>query len=320
LLSPLLGFYLLIIFSIQISFCSRSIFMFWIRLEINMLRFLPIISSSDSTILENPIKYFLIQSWSSAFFLVGNLFFLLFPGSFYNLSAIAILLKLGAAPFHYWFISILTSCDIWNLYLLRTFQKIIPVIIYSWFTRMGLLIFVVVLSGFSVIYIIPGSISINKILSLSSVGNLTWIMVRCLMSVKLMLAYILVYFSVLLCLVLLFFNSRIVSFFQVGELGNFHKLIIVFSFMSLGGLPPFLGFFGKLMVIKALCIWFNFIVPLTLSWISVSILYYYISRLLTLRTYSNSMKIRFKSISFRYIQNFYFFNLIIFNLVISLPI
>ena len=96
-----------------------------------MLRFLPIILSDTSDmLLERGLKYFLVQSVRSILFLVGSLTIL--RGSFPDptcLITIPILVKLGAAPFHGWFIRILSIVQIRTLTLLSTLQKLTPLLL-----------------------------------------------------------------------------------------------------------------------------------------------------------------------------------------------
>jgi len=47
--------------SIVLALSITSNLLLWIRLELNILRFLPIISSKGNIEIENSIKYFLIQ-------------------------------------------------------------------------------------------------------------------------------------------------------------------------------------------------------------------------------------------------------------------
>ena len=65
------------ILSIFISLRVNSNFLIWILLELNIIRFLPIISSKEHIEIENSIKYFLIQRWASVIFLI-SFFFLIY--------------------------------------------------------------------------------------------------------------------------------------------------------------------------------------------------------------------------------------------------
>lgn len=71
-------------------------------LELNMLRFLPIMTSERLELsLENSLKYFLVQRIGSILFLTRVL---MLEGATYSvfpvLLTLSILLKLGAAPLH----------------------------------------------------------------------------------------------------------------------------------------------------------------------------------------------------------------------------
>ena len=70
----IINFYFLILISIIISLRVSSNLLLWIRLELNILRFLPIISSKENIEIENSIKYFLIQRWASVIFLIRFLY------------------------------------------------------------------------------------------------------------------------------------------------------------------------------------------------------------------------------------------------------
>lgn len=71
------------------------------------------------------IKYFLVQAWGSAVFLSGFLV-VQFSGVGIVLISLALLIKLGAAPLHLWFIRILRLRRPEILVLLSTIQKVIP--------------------------------------------------------------------------------------------------------------------------------------------------------------------------------------------------
>jgi NADH-ubiquinone oxidoreductase chain 2 len=147
----------------------------WVALELNILRFLPIITSERVELsLEGALKYFLIQSVGSILFLVRAL---LLEGSAHLVSSalisVSIFLKLGAAPLHGWFISLMRTVSLRTLFYLSTTQKIIPLIILSgllvggpllWLTLLATLI-VSSISGFS-------TLPLTKILAVSSLNNL----------------------------------------------------------------------------------------------------------------------------------------------------
>merc|ERR1719319_358651 len=103
--NPLLLFLSCLTLSFILSISRNSIFLLWFSLELNILRFLPIISS-----------VFLIINFNSFMGLIVN---------------VAIVIKLGGAPFHGWFFSLSKSIRLNTIFILSTLQKLIPIIILS---------------------------------------------------------------------------------------------------------------------------------------------------------------------------------------------
>ena len=174
-------------------------FIIWIRLEVNILRFLPIISSGLNIELENSVKYFLIQRWASIIFLINYFFSNYLFNSFNLLLIISIFIKLGISPFHTWFISILKSCSLYILIFLSTVQKLIPLIILNnIYFRILIFYFCIFITIFFLLIILSAVINLNKLLALSSLGNILWLISRNLLSIKLILLFISIYRFILL--------------------------------------------------------------------------------------------------------------------------
>jgi len=91
--------------------------MIWIGIEIRMLRFLLVLIFSDLyQEHSNTVKYFSIQSMGSII-LIREL---------KMLRILVTMIKLGIAPFHLWFISLMRKISIMRLVWVRVVQKIIP--------------------------------------------------------------------------------------------------------------------------------------------------------------------------------------------------
>ena len=283
------------------------------RLELNILSFLPIISSKINFELENAIKYFLVQSWASIIFLL-RFFFLNYMNNLYLLMIISIFMKLGIAPFHIWFISILKTSSIYILIILSSIQKIIPLLILRNIKiNLFFLLIFLLLNIFFTIIILPSTISLNKILALSSINNIGWIIIRIIISNKLF--FIFVYIHLLIGFFILYKTYKINLFIQINRINFIDKLIIILLFISLGGLPPLLGFLRKFLVIKFILIRINYIFSIILIFSSLYLLYFYISRMYFFLTYSPSIKITIK-INFIYIKKFlYLISLVSINII-----
>lgn len=93
---------------------------------------------------------------------------------------------------------------------------------------------------------------VRKIIAYSSINHTGWIISSILTSTDTWIAYIIVY-SFILSTITYFFNIFNVSWIQ--QLNFIYtdkkntKLILFINFLSLGGLPPFIGFFPKWLVI-----------------------------------------------------------------------
>merc|ERR1711990_490246 len=99
--SPLLRFKLILIISLAIAIRSNSNIIIWARLELNILRFLPLITSREYSPIENSIKYFLIQRFASIIYISCVLLCILkFNYILEIIIILRIIIKLGAAPFH----------------------------------------------------------------------------------------------------------------------------------------------------------------------------------------------------------------------------
>lgn len=235
----------------------------WIGLEINLLSFIPLINSNNIISSERSLKYFLIQALASIILLFAtlNLYYLFnlnwsFKFNFIeNIILISLFLKRGVAPFHFWFPEIIDGLRWTNAFILITWQKIAPLFLISYYFNFSIIILTILISSY--IGAINGlnQTSFKKLLAFSSINHLRWMLSRILFNERLWLLYFLNYFILNLPIVLLFFNLKIFQFNQIFNNFLFSsnlKIILILNFLSLGGLPPFLGFFPKWIVIESL--------------------------------------------------------------------
>lgn len=251
----------------------------WVALELNILAFLPIISNQGAWAFENTIKYFLVQSVASIIFLSSGIMVNFLPSYFSDIGAISMCLKLGAAPLHGWFISILKTCSLRVLFFLSTIQKILPLLVcFNLWLKPWLLVILSAITFILILLSTPGVVNINKILGLSSVMNLIWFLLSVQTSYLTFFLFFIVYTSILLCLILVLLNLIVTRFIELGGVSVRQKTLLVYLFISLGGIPPFLGFLGKICVLKENMYRINgaFLVLLVLA--SLRVLYLYMSR------------------------------------------
>nr|AXS66191.1 NADH dehydrogenase subunit 2 [Cucujoidea sp. 1 KM-2017] len=243
-----------------ISISAYSWLAMWLGLEINLLSFIPLMSSSNSYSTESSLKYFIIQALSSMmilFTIILNLYFsILFFNYLIYLMNSALLMKMGCAPFHFWFVEIISGMNWSNAFILLTWQKIAPMILLMYSSMTNLFLnFVIFIS-----LLISGINSWNqtlvkKILALSSINHMSWMLSILFLNHSIWLFYFLVYFFISLCLILMFKNLNITYLSQISSYCTFNKnlkLLFFCNFLSLSGLPPFLGFFPKWLVLSTL--------------------------------------------------------------------
>jgi len=253
--------------------------MFWVSLELNILSFLPLMSIEGDIALENSIKYFLIQRIASVFFLTATIIISLRPyGIIRAGTVLPILLKLGAAPMHGWFISLLRNSRARIIYYLSTTQKFIPLIIMTnLHIRRSLLNLTVLATMLAVCFNGVRALLLNKILGLSSINNLLWILLRSQVSSSLIIVFFCVYaLSLLSVLHPSLKDGGLLTSSQTVRMPMHFKIMFSFFFINLGGLPPFLGFLAKALTLKRVIMEFSTILLIMLTLRSLTVLLYYI--------------------------------------------
>lgn len=125
---------------------------------------------------------------------------------------------------------------------------------------------------------------LRKILAYSSINHIGWIIIALINSVYAWLSYFLIYILINLNIILIFktsqtlFFSQLISFYS----NNSIKLFFIFNFISLGGLPPFLGFLPKWVTINSIVYTLGYF-PATLIILATLITLYFYLRIIFLR-------------------------------------
>ncbi len=267
---------------------SHWIFL-WAGLEINLLSFIPLIVQFNiNQETERAVKYFVIQALGSGVLLLSGLIRLMQVEVLFDSFYITILLfcrviiKIGAAPFHFWFPHVISSCSWLICVVLSTWQKIAPV---------GVLILLLGSLKVNIFYIISrlnaliggiGGINqsqVRALMAYSSIGHIGWIIGACIISQSLSLIYLVLYIVLTLGVIISFGKVNLSlrrTSLMVGSRLLFLSCRIIILF-SLGGLPPLLGFLPKWIVIEQLVIVSPFWVLFVLIVGSLINLFYYLT-------------------------------------------
>ena len=243
-------------------------------------------------------------------------FFYMINNAFYILINLSLFIKLGMRPFHSWFISILKTSSLNILFMLSRIQKIIPlVIIFNIKSNNFILFIVIFLTLFFILILLPRTLSINKVLAISSINNVIWLLIRVLFSLKIIFIYLRIYIYLLIGFINIYKFYSLNIFAQINSIIFFDKLIMLMIFISLGGIPPLLGFLGKIIILKILL---NNFIRITIIFAiivsSLLLLYFYLSRIYFYLTNIPSLKINFKLRLLSIKKIIYFTSLVYFNL------
>nr|AQD17693.1 NADH dehydrogenase subunit 2 [Steromphala umbilicaris] len=303
----------ILIFGTVLSLSSLHWLSIWAGLEINLMGFIPIlVYSGASRETESGMKYFIMQALGSGMIMAGSLTSfsplmtwevtatnLTWPGLL--LLVFGMMLKLGSFPFHFWLPSVMAGISWLSCLILTTWQKLAPLFLLATL----LLIypennfitgpFILLMASFSALVGGLGGLNqtqIRALLAYSSIGHMGWMLLCITVGGSALKLYFFIYFIVSLCVFITLWASEKSFFSQSGisSLNNskFNEITLMLMLLSLGGMPPLLGFFSKWVAI-----WFSSasqltfpVFPLLLG--SLVSLFYYLSLLFSLSLLSGT--------------------------------
>nr|YP_011017393.1 NADH dehydrogenase subunit 2 [Amblyomma parvum]WQF69056.1 NADH dehydrogenase subunit 2 [Amblyomma parvum] len=266
----------MILMTIMISFSSNSWFIFWLMMEMNLLFFVPIMNFKNKIDSNLMITYFIIQCFSSTLFFMSAMNFIYSKMHIFMLIInISMMIKLALIPFHFWLSSISEMIEFQTLFFILTFQKMIPMIILTHF-KTSILIFFISISSMIASLLALNSKSFKKILIFSSISHQGWVISMIIAESNFWVSYMIIYSFLILKIsnMCLKFKLNYVSIFFAKNKFTSKKMSIIFLMLSLGGMPPFLGFFMKLISIIILIQKMNFLLIILIISSMVNIFFY----------------------------------------------
>nr|ACT80217.1 NADH dehydrogenase subunit 2 [Mayetiola destructor] len=247
-------FKMILILSSLMIFTSNLWLNMWIYLEINLISFIFLLMNYKNYLfLESSLIYFLIQTMASIillFSLINSIIYLKFK----NLMMFAIFLKMGIAPLHYWLIMMVEMLNWIMIYILLTWQKIAPLLLLNLYNNTKMLMIFLLLS------MMIGSLmginysSLKKIMAYSSINQLSWIIISLMYLNKLFKMYMCIYMYMMFFTIYCFqfFNLTFIYNIYILKIDLYLMMVMFMNLLSLGGLPPFIGFYPKMMIINML--------------------------------------------------------------------
>nr|QLD20963.1 NADH dehydrogenase subunit 2 [Melanoperdix niger] len=252
-----------------ITISSNHWILAWTGLEINTMAIIPFICKSHHPrAIEATIKYFLTQSTASALILFSSMTNAWSSGQWditqlnhptsTLLFTMAISIKLGLVPFHFWFPEVLQGSSLTTALLLSTLMKLPPItllILSSQSLNPTLITLLALLST-----LIGGWMGLNqtqtrKILAFSSISHLGWMTIIIIYNPKLttltFILYTMMTTAVFLSLnqtKILKLSTMMISWTKTPML----NATLMLTLLSLAGLPPLTGFMPKWLIIQEL--------------------------------------------------------------------
>uniref|UniRef100_UPI0030E34050 NADH dehydrogenase subunit 2 n=1 Tax=Hemibagrus punctatus TaxID=1414450 RepID=UPI0030E34050 len=252
-----------------LTFMSSHWLLAWMGLEINTLAILPLMAQHHHPrAVEATTKYFLAQAAAAATILfastinawmVGewNIYCLSHPIAT-TLIMMALALKVGLAPVHFWMPPVMQGLDLTTGLIMATWQKLAPFALIiqvapfmhpQLFITLGLLS--VLIGGWEGL----NQTQLRKILAYSSIAHLGWMIVIVQFKPQLTILALITYIIMTSATFLTFKSLHSTKINTLAM--NWTKMptittIATLALLSLGGLPPLTGFMPKWLIMQEL--------------------------------------------------------------------
>nr|YP_010515093.1 NADH dehydrogenase subunit 2 [Phyllomedusa bahiana]UXL87079.1 NADH dehydrogenase subunit 2 [Phyllomedusa bahiana] len=241
----------------------------WIGLEINTLAIIPLMTKTPHPrAIEAATKYFLTQAAASALILFSSTINAWLTGEWAintdmnslstTLLSIAIAMKLGIAPFHFWLPEVLQGLTLQTGLILSTWQKLAPMTILIQLAENTNLYLMLSLGLISTIIGGWGRVNqtqIRKILAFSSIAHLGWMVAIVKISPQLTALNFFLYIIMTSSLFLTFIYLDTKNIFELSSSWSKTPTLSTLSLLillSLSGLPPLTGFIPKWLIAQEL--------------------------------------------------------------------
>nr|BAK42330.1 NADH dehydrogenase subunit 2 [Cetopsidium sp. NM-2010] len=252
-----------------LTFMSSHWLLAWMGLEINTLAILPLMAKHHHPrAVEATTKYFLAQAAAAATILFAstinawttgewNIQHLTHPLAT-TLTIMALALKVGLAPMHFWMPPVMQGLDLTTGLIMATWQKLAP---FALIIQMAQTTNPTILLTLGMLSVIVGGwgglnqTQLRKILAYSSIAHLGWMIAIVQFKPHLTVLTLLLYIMMTSATFLAF---KLAAATKINSLAmNWSKTptlapIMTLTILSLGGLPPLTGFMPKWLILQEL--------------------------------------------------------------------
>nr|AJA04711.1 NADH dehydrogenase subunit 2 [Phrynocephalus persicus] len=241
----------------------------WTGLELNMLAFLPAISKPKTTrASEATIKYFLTQAIASATMLLASTTNAWQAGNWdtsqlknklsSTIMALSLMMKMGAAPFHFWLPEVLQGTTLQTALLITTWQKLAPITLMYMISNDIEPYILVSVGVFSMIIGGLGGINqtqLRKTMAYSSINNLGWTIMIMAFSPNMAIMNISTYIIMTTPTFFMMMNTSMKTLQNMSTTwttSTTTTFSLALLMLSTSGLPPFTGFMPKMLILNEL--------------------------------------------------------------------
>nr|YP_010946986.1 NADH dehydrogenase subunit 2 [Sorineuchora bivitta]WGO57743.1 NADH dehydrogenase subunit 2 [Sorineuchora bivitta] len=282
-------FMMTLIGGMMMTISSNSWLGAWMGLEINLLSFIPLMTNNENIFTtEASMKYFLVQALASSVLIFIVMMIMSVKNEILVLNkftqpdtmlSLPLMLKMGISPLHWWFPSVMEGLTWLNCLILLTLQKIAPMLLMTNSLDNKSWIMISILMS-----VIVGSIgglnqnSIRKMLAYSSINHMGWLLMAMYLSMSTWIIYFIIYVTMTLSIILVMSINQVslVNQMFVNNIYPINKVMMFMVLMSMAGLPPFLGFLPKWLVIQSMVVNSYVVMSMIMITFSLITLYYYL--------------------------------------------
>nr|YP_010547192.1 NADH dehydrogenase subunit 2 [Leptocimbex linealis]UYK52105.1 NADH dehydrogenase subunit 2 [Leptocimbex linealis] len=248
---------IMLIFSTLITINSTSWISAWMGMEVNMMAFIPMLMTKTNKSSNSMMSYFMIQASSSSILLfmimMNKLEINSYKINLFNyFIQISLLMKLGAAPFHWWMPKIINLMNWKNCFILLTWQKLAPLYLVYLTKSSSLIYFSIIMSMMIGAILGLNQTSLKLLITYSSINHISWMLMSLLIDIKMFIFYFIIYMTTIFFICMMFNNLNIDflnQLFKNNNINIFTKINVMLMFLSMGGIPPMVGFLPKFKIL-----------------------------------------------------------------------
>nr|QKV48758.1 NADH dehydrogenase subunit 2 [Parathailocyba orla] len=238
---------------IIMSISSNNWLVVWCGLEISLISMIPMMSMFSKLMItsESTMKYFIIQTISSSMLMMSMLTMIM-KGD-YNYSFMlttSLMMKTGMAPFHNWVLTVIEGLQPTTMFIMLTINKIAPLTLMSYLIENITLAICITLLAGSIMGMNQNSI--KKLIGYSSIFNMGLIIIV-IKSNLMWMFYLIIYSTILFMLILNIKENKMTFINQSMFMESLtKKMFLWINLLSMGGMPPLMGFSIKYMTLNQL--------------------------------------------------------------------